>query len=205
MKKYEFNESRRSFFLRGTAALSAGLFSATAGAATLFDSSQNVQVQLNQLKQKLNTMEDREALEYLHLTFTTLMENKAYEAVGEMFSEDATVEMHDLKIEGKASVKKLFMEEYKEEKISCLHTAHRRDQSQMQNLISISEDRKMASAIFYNQVLICTPIHGKSVLADMARQQGMTAQSYWENGRYDIVFTRIRDRWQISRLSYHKV
>ena len=31
MKKYEFNESRRSFFLRGTAALSAGLFSATAG------------------------------------------------------------------------------------------------------------------------------------------------------------------------------
>jgi hypothetical protein len=205
MEKYEVNKSRRSFFLRGTAALGAGLVSATAGAATLFNSSQTVQVQMDQLQQKLNTMEDREALEYLHLTFTALMENKAYDAVVELFTENAAIEMHDIRVEGKALIKKLFVEDYKEEKISHLHTAHRRDQSQKQNLISVNEDRKTASASFYNQVLLCTPIHGHSVLADMARQQGMTAQSYWENGRYDITFSRIRGQWQISRLSYCKV
>ena len=205
MKKYEVNKSRRSFFLGGTAALGAGLVSATTGASILFDSSQTLQVKLNKLQQKLNAMEDREALECLYLTFTTLMENKAYEAVVEIFSEDATVELNDLRTEGKASVKKLFMEEYKEEKFSRLHTAHRRDQSQKRDLIFVSEDRKTGSASFYNQVLICTPIHGESVLAHMARQQGMTAQSFWENGRYDILYTRTRDQWQISRLSYHKV
>lgn len=205
MKKYEVNKSRRSFFLRGTAALGAGLVSANAGAAILFDPSQNVQEQMERLQRELNKMEDREALEHLYLTFTTLMENRTYDAVVEMFTEDATIEMHDIRLKGKASVKKLFMEEYNEEKIPCLHIAHRRDQSQKQDLVSVSEDRKKAGASFYNQVLICTPIHGQSVLADMARQQGMTAQSYWENGRYDIGFTRIRDQWRISRLSYHRI
>ena len=205
MKKNEVNKSRRSFFLKGTVALGAGLASASAGAATLFDSSQTMQQQMNQLQQKLSTLEDREALKHLHLAFTTLLENKAYDAVVELFAEDAIVEMNGMNLAGKAAVKKLFMEEYKEQKTSSLHTAHRRDQSQKQDQVSVSEDHKQASASFYNEVLISTPIRGQSVLADMARQQGMTAQSYWENGRYDIAFTRIRDQWQISRLSYHKV
>ena len=97
------------------------------------------------------------------------------------------------------------MEEYKEQKISVMHTAHRRNRSQKKDIVSVGEDRKKADASFYNQVLICKPICGQSVLASMARQQGMTGQSYWENGRYDISFTRIRDQWQISSLIYHKV
>jgi len=205
MKKNEVNKSRRSFFLKGTAVLGAGLASASAGAATLFDSSQTMQQQMNQLQQKLSTLEDREALKHLHLAFTTLLENKAYDAVVELFAEDTIVELHGINLAGKAAVKKLFMEEYKEQKTSFLHTAHRQDQSQKQDLVSVSEDHKQANASFYNQVLISTPIRGQSVLVDMARQQGMTAQSYWENGRYDIAFTRINDQWQISRLSYHKV
>lgn len=205
MMQNEVNRSRRSFFLKGTAALGAGLASASAGAATLFDSSQTLQRQMNQLQQKLSSLEDREALKQLHLVFTALLENKAYDAVVELFSEDAIVELHGMNLAGKAAVKKLFTEKYKEQKTSSLHTAHRRDQSQKQDQVSVSKDRKQASANFYNQVLICTPIRGQSVLVDMARQQGMTAQSYWENGRYDIAFTRIRDQWQISRLSYHRV
>ena len=205
MIRNEVNKSRRSFFLKGTAALGAGLASASAGAATLFDSSQTLQQRMNQLQQKLDSMEDREALKQLHLVFTALLENKAYDAVVNLFAEDAILEMHGMNLAGKAAVKKLFMEKYKEQKTSSLHTIHRRDQSQKQDLVSISTDRKQASASFYDQVLICTPIRGQSVLADMARQQGMTAQSYWENGRYDIVFTRIRGQWKISRLSYQKV
>jgi len=205
MTKHEVDKSRRSFVLKGTAALGVGLASASANAATLFDSSQTLQEQMNQLQEKLCSLKDREALRQLHLIFTTLLENKAYDAVVELFAEDAVVELHDMKLAGKAAVKKLFMEEYKEQKTSSLHTAHRRDQSQKQDLVSVSWDRKQASASFHNQVLICNPIRGQSVLADMARQQGMMAQSYWENGRYDIDFARIRDQWQISRLSYHKV
>lgn len=205
MKKNKVNKGRRSFFLKGTAALGAGLVSASASAAVLFDSVQSPRQQMNQLQQKLNNLEDKEALKHLHLAFTTLLENRAYEAVAELFTEDATVEMHGIHIAGKTAVKKLFMEEYKNRNISSLHTAHRWNQSQKQDLVSVSEDRKQAGARFYSQVLICTPIRWQSALADMARQQGMTAQSYWENGHYDIAFTRIRDQWRINRLCYHKV
>jgi hypothetical protein len=205
MTKNEVNKSRRSFVLKGTAALGAGLASASAGAGTLFDSSQTPQEQMNQLQEKLCILEDREVLRQLHLIFTALLENKAYDAVVELFAEDAIVELHDIKLSGKPAIKKLFTEIYEEESTSSLHKAHRRDQSQKQDLISISKDRKQAIASFHNQVLICNPIRGQSVLADMARQQGMTAQSYWENGRYDIAFTRIHDQWQISRLRYHRV
>ena len=204
MKKKEVNKSRRAFFLKGTAALGAGLVSAGAGAATLFDSFQNRQ-QMSQLQQKLSNLEDKEVLEHLHLAFTTMLENRTFDEVTDLFTEDAVVALSGIKLTGKAAVKKLFMEEYRNREISCLHTAHRRDQSQNQNLISVSDDRKRASASFYNQVLICTPVRWQSALAEMARQQGMTTQSYWENGRYDMAFTRVRDQWQISRLSYQKV
>ena len=204
MEKKEINKSRRSFFLKGSAALGAGLVSAGAGAATLFDSSQNRQ-QMSQLQQKLSNLEDKEVLEHLHLAFTTMLENRTFDEVTDLFTEDAVVALSGIKLTGKAAVKKLFMEEYRNREISCLHTAHRRDQSQNQNLISVSDDRKRASASFYNQVLICTPVRWQSALAEMARQQGMTTQSYWENGRYDMAFTRVRDQWQISRLSYQKV
>ncbi len=204
MKKNEVNKSRRSFFLKGTVALGAGLVSAGAGATKLFDSSQNRQ-QMNQLQKKLSSLEDKELLEHLHLAFTTMLENRTFDEVTDLFTEDAVVELSGIRLTGKAAVKKLFLEEYRNREISCLHTAHRRDQSQNQNLISVSDDRKRASASFYNQVLICTPVRWQSALAEMARQQGMTAQSYWENGRYDIAFTRVRDQWQISMLSYQKV
>ena len=205
MQKIEVNKSRRSFLVKGTAALGAGLASAGAGAITLFDPSQPVQQQMNELHQRLGTLEDREALNHLYLTLTTLLENRAYDAVVELFTEDAIVELHDINLTGKDAVKKLFMKEYKEQKISTMHTAHRRDQTQKKDMITVGSNRKLAHASFYNQVLICKPIRGQSVLADMARQQGMTAQSYWENGRYDISFIRIHNQWQISRLGYHKV
>jgi hypothetical protein len=205
MKNIEINGSRRSFFLKGTAVLGAGLASASAGAANPFDSSQTLQQQMNQLRQKLSTLEDREALEHLHLAFTALLENQAYDAVAELFADNARIELHGISLEGKAAVKKLFIEGYGEQTVSPLHTAHRRDQSQKQDLVSVSEDRKEASASFHNQVLVSTPIRGQSVLAEMARQQGMRAQSHWENGRYDITFTRVNDRWLISRLNYHRV
>ena len=204
MEKKEINKSRRSFFLKGSAALGAGLVSAGAGAATLFDSSQNRQ-QMSQLQQKLSNLEDKEVLEHLHLAFTTMLENRTFDEVTDLFTEDAVVELSGIRLTGKAAVKKLFMEEYKNREISCLHTAHRRDQSQNQDLISVSNDRKRASASFYNQVLICTPIRWQSALAEMARQQGMTDQSYWESGRYDLDFTHVHDQWQISRLTYQKV
>ena len=205
MKNIESNSSRRSFFLKGTAVLGAGLASVSACAANLIDSPQTLQQQMNQLQQKLSTLEDREALKLLHLAFTSLLENQTYDAVVELFAENASVELHGISLEGKAAVKKLFMDGYGQQTISPLHTAHRRDQSQKQDLVSVSKDGKQASASFHNQVLVSTPIRGQSVLADMARQQGMTAQSHWENGRYDITFARINDRWLISRLNYHKV
>ena len=104
MTKHEFDKSRRSFILKGAAALGAGLTSASAGAATLFDSSQTLQDQMNQLQEKLCSLEDREALRQLHLIFITLLENKAYEAVVDLFAEDAVVELHDMKLAGKCSI-----------------------------------------------------------------------------------------------------
>ncbi len=204
MEKNKVNKSRRSFIVKGTTALGAGLVSTGAGAVALFDSPQT-QLQINELKQKLNNMEDKETLKQMHFTFINLLENRTYDAVINLFADDAVVELSGTSLAGKAAVKNLFLEEYKNRKISSLHTAYRRNKSQTLDQVTVSDDRKHADASFYNQVLICNPIRWHSALADMARQQGMSAQSYWENGRYDISFTRMHDQWQISKLSYHKV
>jgi hypothetical protein len=202
--KRHTNSSRRFFFLRGGAALGAGLASATAGAGTLvFDESLSLKEQLAQLHQQLGAMEHKEAIRQLQAAYTHLLENQAYEAVVELFSDEAMITLHDESYTGKEhGIRPLFTEAYAQQQVPDLHTAFRQDHAQRQDEISVSEDLQSATATFHFQVEVSKPYTDTSVLGKMARQQGQHASRHWETGKFEVAYSRVDEQWKISKLAY---
>ena len=199
------NTSRRSFFLKGGVAVGSGLAAATAGAATLFDSSLPLQEQLAQLHLQLGALEAKAAIRQLHLVFSALVENQAYATVVELFADDASVTMYGETFTGKQQgVRQLFVEQYGTQKAPALHTAFQQDQSQQLDQVSVSADRQSASATFHSRVQVSKPLTEQSVLAQMARQQGMSASSAWENGKFVVDYTQVDGQWLIRNLQYQQ-
>jgi hypothetical protein len=172
----------------------------------LFDASAPLQEQLAQLHRRLGSLEDREAIRQLHIAFGALVESQAYDAVPELFAEDATVDLNGETFSGRATgVARLFRQQYAEQQAAAIHSAYRQDPCQRQDEIRISPDRQRASATFHACVRVSRPIRDDSVVGTMARLQGMSASSAWENGRFDVEYAREGSRWLIQRLRYQVV
>ncbi len=96
--------TRRAFFLQGGAVLGAGV-ATTVGAAALKPSTPSSTAredELNQLKQQLGSLTDREAIRQLHLAFIGLIESQRYEAAAELFDEQARLDLSGVTASGKA-------------------------------------------------------------------------------------------------------
>lgn len=197
------DSSRRAFFLRGSTALGVGLASATAGAFPLmFDASLPLKEQLAFLHQQLGTMEDTEAIRHLQLAYNALVENQAYEAAVELFTDDATVELNGESVSGKEKGIGQLFADYAQQQAPVLHTAFRQDQAQQRDEITVSEDLQSALATFHFQVEISRPQTDASVLGEMARLQGQYASSHWESGKFDVAYSKVAGQWKISKLTY---
>src|ERR1700722_9501690 len=107
------NRSRRSFFLRGGAALGAGV---AAGATTLISGASTAPDQLHQLRRELDHVGDREAIRQLQLAFTTLVESQAYEAAAELFTENADLQLSGLNAKGQQAIRRQFANQYRQQK-----------------------------------------------------------------------------------------
>lgn len=203
MSNNTINASRRNFFVKGGVAVGAGLAAATAGAATLFDASLPLQEQLARLHLQLGALEAKAAIRQLHLAFSALVENQAYATVVELFADDASVTVYGETFTGKQQgVHQLFVEQYGKQQAPLLHTGFQQNQSQQQDQISISTDRQSANATFHSRVQVSKPLTEQSVLAQMARQQGMSASSIWENGKFVVDYTQVDGQWRIQALTY---
>jgi hypothetical protein len=195
MTHIKANRSRRAFFLRGGALLGAGV-ATTAGAKALLADPTPAAPEL------LQSVADCEAIRQLHLTFTDLMENQAYEAATELFHEHAQLNLSGLAAVGKPAIAHLFAVQYRQLQAAVMHSAYRQNAAQRKDRMSISQARQQATATFHTEVQISTPLQGDSTVAQMARLQGQMADRRWESGRFDARYVKVQARWKMASLRY---
>jgi SnoaL-like protein len=193
------NRSRRSFFLRGGAALGAGV---AAGATTLISGASTAPDQLHQLRRELDHVGDREAIRQLQLAFTTLVESQAYEAAAELFTENADLQLSGLNAKGQQAIRRQFANQYRQQQAAAMHTAYRQSALQQKDVVTIGDSGVLATALFHVDAQISKPLQGDSTAAQMARLQGQVSDRRWEAGRINAQYQKIRGQWKIASLRY---
>ena len=199
------NSSRRAFFLQGGAALGAGVgaaAAATAAASVLTQEKQGPEEQLQQLRQQLDGVEDREAIRRLHRAFTTLVEQQAYEAAAELFENQADLNLSGVSAKGKRAILRMFADQYRQQNAAAMHTAYRQNASQQADTVTLSEDRTQATGTFHVEVELCVPLQADCTAAKMARLQGHMADRRWEAGRFQAKCVKTSGQWKIASLRY---
>jgi hypothetical protein len=196
------NNSRRDFFMSGGAVFGAGVAATAVGAPLASDSAASLEEQLKKLRQQLGDVEDREAIRQLHLAFTTLIGDQAYEAATELFDEQAHLNLSGVGATGKRAILQLFVDQYLRQKATLMHSAYRQSALQRKDTVTLSEDRLQATATFHIEVELRTPLQEDCTAAKMARLQGDVAARRWESGRFEAKYVQTRGHWRIAALSY---
>ena len=68
--------------------------------------------------------------------------------------------------------------------------------------IELGPDNRSARARFTRLMRVEAAIASSGSLADMAREQGQGVSRWWENGEYELDYTKDGSAWKISRLVY---
>ncbi len=178
--------TRRAFFLRGGAALGAGVATTVAVAAPNAAAEDD----------------DREAIRRLHLTLTTLIQSQRYEEAVALFDERAHLDLSGVSAQGKPAVLRLFAEQYRHQKAPAIHTAYRQSGLQLNDSVTFGDDRRHAAATFHVEVEVSTPLQEDCTAAQMARLQGQVAERRWESGRFEATYVRRRGEWKVASLRY---
>jgi hypothetical protein len=202
MTAIKTKSSRRAFFLHGGAVLGAGVATTVGASALAAESPAPLDEQLKRLRQQLDGVEDREAIRQLHLAFTTLIEQQAYEAAAELFESQAHLNLSGVSATGKPAILQLFAHQYRQQNAAAIHNAYRQNTLQQRDAVMLSENRLQATATFHVDVEVCTPLQADCTAATMARLQGHVADRRWEAGRFEAKYVKTRGEWKMASLSY---
>jgi len=194
--------SRRAFFLQGSAALGAGVATAVGTSAPAAQSPAPLEEQLKQLRQQLDSAQDREAIRQLHLAFTSGVESQSYDAVAELFDEQASLQLSGASATGKAAIAQLFAHQYREQNGTALHSAYRQSGLQQRDTVTLGGDRLHATATFHVEVELCTPLQADCTAATMARLQGHVVDRRWQTGRFEAQYVKRQGEWKMASLSW---
>ena len=178
--------TRRAFFLRGGAALGAGVATTVAVAAP----------------NRPGEDDDREAIRRLHLTLTALIQSRSYEEAAQLFDEQAALDLSGVSAKGKADILRLLTEQYRRQKAPAIHSAYRPAALQLNDSLSVTEGRQRATATFHVEVEVCTPLQEDCTAAQMARLQGQVADRRWESGRFEATYLKRRGEWKVASMRY---
>jgi len=200
--------SRRAFFLKGGAALGTGV-ATTVGASALMPGNPAppgnpalLDEQLKQLRSQLGALQDREAIQQVHLAFMRLIESRNYEAAAELFDDQAHVHLCGTSATGKPAILEMFVAKYGQQTAGIVHTAYRGNTSQQSDSLTLSDDRRQATATFHTEAQLCVPLQVDCTAAEMARLQGHVADRRWETGRFEARYVKTRGQWKMASLRY---
>ena len=79
------------------------------------------------------------------------------------------------------------------------------DPSHDEDTIELAPDSRTAIARFHCLVENATPLIGDSPLLEMARQQGLNAEQWWESGVHQLTCTKAHGEWRLESASYRKL
>jgi hypothetical protein len=200
MSSSKTNSTRRAFFLQGGAALGAGVASATGAAAKMPDK-KSPDSEVENLQERLASMTECEAIRQVQLAFAAMIETQAYEAAADLFTADARLHLSGAAASGRPAIEQLFADQYRHQKAEVMHSAYRhRDLSK--DAVVLDDTRQVATATFYLDVVLTTPLPGDSTIAKMARLQGQTASRSWEPGRLEAGYVKTQGQWKIASLTW---
>lgn len=194
--------TRRAFFAKGGAVLGAGVASTVGVSALAASGAPTAEDELIRLRRELDQAQEREAIRRLHLAFAALIESRSYESAVELFDERATVSLSGVSATGKAAIRRMFAEQYREQRAAVLHCAYRPNARQQKDVVTIAEDRSRATATYHVDVQLGIPLQGDCTAAQMARLQGQLADCRWESGRLEARYVKSAGEWKIASLSY---
>jgi hypothetical protein len=183
--------TRRAFFVRGGAALGAGVATTVAAAAPGRGATAGGVAEES----------DLEAIRRLHLTLTTLIQSQSYEEAASLFDENASLELSGVGARGKLGILQLFAEQYRHQQAPAIHSAYRQSARQLNDSVTVGDDRRHATATFHMDVEVCVPLQEDCTAAQMARLQGQMADRRWESGRFEAAYVK-RGEWKVSSLRY---
>ncbi len=177
MMEHKPDIERRAFIRNAGAALSATVAGSAAAAALPSDTP---------ALSPAHPLEDVEAIRKLHYTLVERLNGAQFAQLAELFAQDAEVPLWVGASGGAGSVKTYF-----------LGDAQHADQ------VDVAPGRLCATGKFHCLVWTQTAIDSPLMsLAEMATLQGGAASQRWERGVVEAGFSRIDDRWRISRLVY---
>lgn len=180
--------SRRAFFVRGGAALGAGV--ATAGASLAGSQEPGAD--------EAGTAAQREAIRALQQAFNARLEAGTSEATARLFTGQARLDLGAGVVEGRARIAALLHSGSED----VTHAAHRPNAGQQRDEILVGPDGRCASARWHVDARIITPLQGDCTAAQMARLQGMHGDVRWESGIVDVAYVQQDGRWLIDSLQY---
>ena len=197
MTETKHKNTRRAFFLHGSAALGAGVATAvgTSDAAHRPPSAIDAQ-------QQLALLQDYEAIRQLQLTYSSLMEGQNYAAAAQLFDPHAELQLSGACAAGKDAIRQLLIEQYRDQTAITLHCAYRPNNLQSHDVLTVSADRVQAAATLHVDVALGTALQGDSTIAQMARQQGQLADRRWEAGIIDAQYVKTGGMWKVASLRY---
>lgn len=185
MSASKVKTSRRAFFLKGGAALGAGVAGTTLGGET-----------------RRGAASEHDEIRQIHLAFTGRIEAQAYESATELFIEAASLNLDGNAVEGIAAIRTLLTDRYRHQTATTQHSAYRPNGQQDEDQLTLSDDRQSARATWHVDVRVCSPLLGNSTAAQMARLQGMAGDVRWEAGLIEARYVKDAGQWRIEALRY---
>jgi hypothetical protein len=191
--------TRRAFLRKAGVALSGPLAVALAAPAAPGPATNE------SLRNRLGALEDTLAIRAVHQSYAKHLNERAFDAVVELFSEDSAVRLYGELFVGKAQgVRRLFVEHFDQRIIEGETPVHRRllPRDPHEDLIEVAADRASATGRFHCLVQAEAALPAHLPLIEMARLQGQGTRQWWENGVYESTYVRAGSAWKIQHLEY---
>jgi hypothetical protein len=200
---------RRSFIWKIGAVMSALLASAVpAMSKPSVNNDADLKAKVDRLSKQVGMLEDENAIRGLHQTYENLLNNRMYEEVVNLFTDDGEVVFNGGVFKGrKRGVHRLYCDHFRSgltgKKIEPA-PGFQPDTEQQEDIVDVSPDRRSARARFAYSIQVGAPIISDSQLVKMARLHGQGIMKWWEGGTYEVSYVRdIKDStWKIKSLEY---
>lgn len=181
--------SRRAFFLKGGAAVGAGV--AGAGTALAGDAA----------RPDANAT-DREAIRLVQASFAANIEARAWEAAVALFAPQASLRLASAEVAGQPAIRQYFLQRDAVANADSFHDAYRPNARQLHDSITVDADSGLARATWHVDVRVGRPLQGDCTLAQMARLQGQLEDMHWESGVLEARYMRHEGGWVMQALVY---
>jgi ketosteroid isomerase-like protein len=157
---------------------------------------------------QVSKLEAEQALRVVHQQYEAAMDTAQFDAVPDMFTDDAEVVFNGGIFAGREhGLDRLYRQHF-----AAVKAGKRMPQApgfelsaaQLQTQLTVASDLQTATAVLPYSIQVGHPLESLTSLASMARSQGEGVHTWWEGGVYQVSYKRsAAGEWKIARLAYH--